>query len=237
MKLAILETGAPPDGVRERFGDYPSMFRRLFGETAYDYATFDVAAGRFPDSPEAFPAYVVTGSSAGVYDPLPWIDPLKDFLVSAKGRAALVGVCFGHQIMAEAFGGKVIKSPKGWGVGLHRYEVRERDAWMDPVPDIGVPASHQDQVVEPPPGARVVAASDFTPFGMLAYGDQPAISIQLHPEFEPAYAKALIENRRGTRYTDEQADAAIASFQAPDDRSRVGGWIQRFIETAAPGGR
>jgi GMP synthase-like glutamine amidotransferase len=115
--------------------------------------------------------------------------------------------------------------------------VRERDAWMDPVPEIGVPASHQDQVVEPPPGARVVAASAFTPFGMLAYGDQPAISIQLHPEFEPAYAKALIENRRGTRYTDDQADAAIASYEAPDDRSRVGGWIRRFIETAAAGGR
>ena len=66
----------------------------------------------------------------------------------------------------------------------------------------------------------------------LAYGDQPAISIQLHPEFEPAYAKALIENRRGSRYTDAQADAAIASYDAPDDRSRVGGWIQRFLRTA-----
>ncbi|HEX5377053.1 MAG TPA: type 1 glutamine amidotransferase, partial [Phenylobacterium sp.] len=227
MKLAILETGAPPPGVRERFGDYPSMFRRLLGEDAYDYQTFDVEGGRLPQRAEAFGAYIVTGSSAGVYDPLPWIDPLKDFLVSAKGRAALVGVCFGHQIMAEAFGGRVIKSPKGWGVGLHHYDVREPRDWMDDGPRIGVPASHQDQVVEPPPGARVLAASEFTPFGMLAYGDQPAISIQLHPEFEPAYAKALIENRRGTRFTDEQADAAIASFDAPDDRSRVGGWIRR----------
>jgi GMP synthase-like glutamine amidotransferase len=107
--------------------------------------------------------------------------------------------------------------------------VRERQDWMDAQATIGVPASHQDQVVEPPPGARVVAASGFTPFGMLAYGDQPAISIQLHPEFEPAYAKALIENRRGSRYTDAQADAAIASFDRPDDRDRVGAWIQRFL--------
>jgi GMP synthase-like glutamine amidotransferase len=232
MKLAILETGTPPEGVREQFGDYPSMFRRLFGEQAHDYATFDVEAGQFPERPEAFAAYVVTGSSAGVYDPLPWIDPLKDFLRSAKGRAALVGVCFGHQIMAEAFGGKVIQSPKGWGVGLHHYDVRDQEGWMDAAPRIGVPASHQDQVVELPPGARVIAANAFTPLGMLAYDDQPAISIQLHPEFEPAYAKALIENRRGTRYTDAQADAAIASFQASDDRARVGGWIQRFLAEA-----
>jgi GMP synthase-like glutamine amidotransferase len=232
MKLAILETGTPPEGVRERFGDYPSMFRKLFGQEAYDYTTFDVAAGELPERAEAFPAYVVTGSSAGVYDPLPWIDPLKDFLRSAKGRAALVGVCFGHQVMAEAFGGKVIQSPKGWGVGLHHYAVRDPQAWMDPAPQIAVPASHQDQVVELPSGARVIAANDFTPLGMLAYGDQPAISIQLHPEFEPAYAKALIENRRGSRYTDAQADAAIASFQSADDRSRVGSWIQRFLAQA-----
>src|SRR4051812_40458705 len=139
MKLAILETGAPPEGVRERFGDYPSMFRKLFGETGYDYATFDVQAGQFPGVATDYPAYVVTGSSAGVYDPLPWIAPLKGFLAQAKGRAALVGVCFGHQIMAEAFGGKVIQSPKGWGVGLHRYEVAERQDWMDRAPAVAAP--------------------------------------------------------------------------------------------------
>ncbi|WP_336605033.1 hypothetical protein [Phenylobacterium aquaticum] len=85
MKLAILETGVPPEGVRDQFGDYPSMFRTLFGADAYDYATFDVQAGQLPARAEDYPAYVVTGSSAGVYDPLPWIDPLKDFLVQAKG--------------------------------------------------------------------------------------------------------------------------------------------------------
>lgn len=229
MKLAILETGKPPAEIIHQFGDYPSMFRTLLGEGAYDYATFDVAKGQYPSSVEDHRAYIITGSSAGVYEPHPWIDPLKSFLRSAKGRAALVGVCFGHQIMAEAFGGKVIKSPKGWGVGLHRYEVAVRHPWMDAAPTIGVPASHQDQVVEPPPGAAVVAANDFTPFGMLAYEDQTAISIQLHPEFTPDYARALIETRRGTRYSEAQAEAALASYGQADDRSRVGGWIADFL--------
>lgn len=233
MKLAILETGQPPAEVIDRFGDYPSMFRTLFGEGAYDYETFDVAAGRYPGQITDYPAYVITGSSAGVYDPLPWIAPLMDFLRQAKGQAAMVGVCFGHQVMAEAFGGKVIKSPKGWGVGLHSYAVREGRPWMDVAAQIAVPASHQDQVVELPPGARVVAASDFTPFGMLAYDEARAISIQLHPEFQPDYAKALIETRRGTRYTDEEADAAIASYEAPDDRARLGAWIQDFLKRTA----
>ncbi|MES2724419.1 MAG: type 1 glutamine amidotransferase [Pseudomonadota bacterium] len=229
MRLGILETGAPPKDV-DQFGDYPAMFRALFGKDAYDYQTFDVQAGKLPSSADACAAYVITGSSAGVYDPLPWIEPLKDFLRAAKGTP-MVGVCFGHQIMAEAFGGKVIQSPKGWGVGLHRYEVRRPQAWMD-APRFSIPASHQDQVVEAPPGARVIAASEFTPFGMLAYGDQPAISLQLHPEFEPAYARALIESRRGSRYTDAQADQAILSFEQPDDRLQVGGWIQRFLAEA-----
>ena len=230
-RLAILETGAPPPRPRETFGDYPAMFRNLLGQDTYRYTTFDVASGALPAAVQDYDAYLVTGSSAGVYEPLPWIDPLKAFLVSAKGRAALFGVCFGHQIMAEAFGGKVIKSPKGWGVGLHTYEVRQSETWMDAGPTIAVPASHQDQVIVPPTGATVLASSDFTPFGMLAYGDQAA-SIQLHPEFEPAYAKALIETRRGSRYTEEQADAAIASLEIADDRLRVGAWINRFLETA-----
>jgi len=123
----------------------------------------------------------------------------------------------------------VIKSPKGWGVGLHQYEVKHAEPWMDDARTIAVPASHQDQVIELPPAARVLAASAFSPFGMLAYGDQPAVSIQLHPEFEPAYAQALIEDRRGTRYTDAQADAAIASLDQPNDRRRVGDWIARFL--------
>lgn len=229
MKLGILETGAPPEPLARTYGDYPAMFRALLGEGAYDYVTFDVAAGVLPAHPQVCEAYVVTGASAGVYDPLPWIAPLKGFLVEAKGKAALVGVCFGHQVMAEAFGGRVEKSEKGWGVGLQTYQVRRREPWMEDVAAFALPGSHQDQVVEPPPGAEVVAASDFTPFGMLAWRDQPAISLQLHPEFQPAYAKALIEARRGPRYTDAQADAAIATYDAPDDRARAAEWIRRFL--------
>jgi len=229
MKLGVIETGAPPDSLRPRFGTYPGMFRALLGE-GYDWRAYDVRSGQWPQRPEDHHAYLITGSAAGVYDSEPWIARLLEFLRHAKGRARLVGVCFGHQAMAQAFGGRVVKSPKGWGVGLHSYEVRAVEPWMDPAGAISIPASHQDQVVELPPGAQVLASSAFTPFGMLGYADESAISIQLHPEFEPAYAEALIESRRGTRYTDVQADAAIATLSAPNDRARVGGWIRRFLD-------
>ena len=166
MRIAALETGVPPGDLAERFGDYPDMFERLLGLGPMD--RFDVERSHFPAAPQDYDAYLITGSPAGVYDPLPWIAELMSFLQAAKGQAALVGICFGHQAMAQAFGGQVIKSPKGWGAGLHAYEVRAREPWMDDVGQIVLPASHQDQVVAPPPGAEVIASSAFTPFAALA---------------------------------------------------------------------
>jgi GMP synthase-like glutamine amidotransferase len=231
LKLGILKTGDPPPKL-SAFGSYPEMFRALLGEATFDYRDFAVDRGELPATPEACDAYLITGSAAGVYEPLPWIDAAADFLRSAKGRAKLVGVCFGHQLMAQAFGGRVIKSPKGWGIGEQTYDVRRQEPWMDGGRQIRLPASHQDQVVEAPPGAEVMAGNAFAPFGALVWRDQPAISIQLHPEFEPAYATALLQARRGRAFTEDETDQAIISYQTPDDRARVGGWIRRFLQDA-----
>ena len=224
MRIAILETGRPPSALAERFGDYPSMMARMLGG-GFNIDRFDVAAGELPADPSDYEAYLVTGSPAGVYDPLPWIEPLKDFLRSAHDQK-LVGICFGHQIMAEAFGGHVEKSDKGWGIGLQHYEVDRVEPWMGEVAAIDVPASHQDQVVAQPPNTEVVASSAFTPFAALAWTDRPAISVQFHPEFEPEYAKALIESRREKM---PDADGAIASLDQPNDNARIADWIRRFL--------
>lgn len=224
MNLAILETGTPPEALIAEYGRYPAMFEALLGLEARSY---DVAAGELPADVGRHDAYLVTGAAAGVYDSLPWIPKLKTFLQAAKGRAKLVGICFGHQIMAEAFGGKVEKSAKGWGAGLMTYPIVRHEPWMDNVSLVSIPASHQDQVVRQPPGTEVIASSVFTPYAALAWRDQPAISFQAHPEFTIAFAKALIDAR-----VDRLPDPARAraSLDAPNDNERVGAWIRRFLD-------
>lgn len=230
-RIGILETGYPPGSLRPRFGTYHQMFEELLGPD-FDYTVFEVQKGHWPERPEDYDGFVITGSAAGVYEDDPWIGELMDWLRQAKGRTKLVGVCFGHQAMAQAFGGKVIKSPKGWGVGLHAYEVKAREPWMAPdARTFSIPASHQDQVVEPPPNARVIAGEDFAPYAALAYDDQPAVSFQGHPEFAPAYATALIESRREEKLTDAQADRAVESLKAPNDNREVGTWIRNFLSS------
>ena len=229
MKLAILETGRPPAALTTRFGDYPAMFATMLGPE-FELEVFDVQSGELPTESE-HAAYLITGSPAGVYDDLPWIAPLLHFIRTVTDTK-LVGICFGHQALAEALGGKVEKSNKGWGIGLQRYAIDRRQPWMDGESAISVPASHQDQVVIQPPNTQVVASSDFTPFAGFAWTDRPAISFQFHPEFEPDYAKALIAQRHDRL---PSPDAATASLDAPTDRTRVAEWIRRFLKTETSG--
>ena len=229
MKIGILAAGRPPRALISQFGDYTQMFEHLLAGRGYDWASYDVPAGGYPDRPEACDAYVVTGAAAGVYDGDPWIGQLLEFLRAARGRAKLVGVCFGHQAMAQAFGGEVRKSDKGWGIGLHTYGLADHLGWMDASPAFSLAASHQDQVIEPPPGATILAGSDFCPNGMLAYDDGTSISCQLHPEFAPAYSIALIEGRKGQRFPEAQAEAAVESLHHPDDHAKFADWIAKFL--------
>jgi GMP synthase-like glutamine amidotransferase len=225
--IGVLQCGELPDALRAAHGSYGVMVRDAC-VGARPSRIYDVTRGEYP-APGACAALVLTGSSAGVYDDLPWIPPLLQFLRETRGKAKLVGICFGHQAMAQAFGGSVVKSPKGWGIGVHRYAVAQRAPWMeDDVAAVRVAASHQDQVVQVPNGARITLASDFTPYAGLDYGD--AISFQFHPEFTPAFGRALIEARPAVYGA--LAAPALASYDAPDDRALIARWIGRFLDAA-----
>lgn len=225
-RIAILETGRPPKALQPEHGDYADMFDALLGD-GFITERFDVAEGVLPD-PATFDGAIITGSAAGVYEDHAWLPPLFDWIRAAKGRTRLVGVCFGHQAMAQALGGRVEKSDRGWGVGLHRYDVAPVEPWMQPAAaSVALPASHQDQVVDQPPEARVILSSAFTPFAGLAWGED-ALSVQPHPEFSPEFTAALTAGRYD-RMGADLVDRALESLKAPNDRAVVGGWIRTFL--------
>jgi GMP synthase-like glutamine amidotransferase len=208
------------------------MFQDMFDRTGlgFSYEMVAISDGEpFPE-PAQLEGIVITGSPAGVYDDLPWLDPLRNFIRAAYGNSTpMLGVCFGHQIMADALGGDVRKSEKGWGLGRHSYEVRHRPAFMRGAPtELAVACSHQDQVIAPPAEAEVILSSDFTPNAGLVYRNGAALSFQPHPEFADDYTLALAELRRG-KAPDEVVDKAFASVAKPSNRGDVAGYIGQFF--------
>jgi GMP synthase-like glutamine amidotransferase len=243
MKLGILETGEVSPDLRERHGDYPTMFAALLGaaDPTLEFATVRVVAGETPAAPRQADAWLVTGSRHGVYDGLPWIEPLKAFLRDCLAQSVpVVGVCFGHQILAEALGGRVVKSDRGWGLGVQEYELALRPSWMDELPDrFAVRALHQDQVVGLPPDATVLARSPHCAYAALAYGDPEtpaAISLQPHPEFDRDFMDALIALRAGAAFPAAAAAEARASLAREVHSAHWARTIAAFLRRAAAAG-
>jgi GMP synthase-like glutamine amidotransferase len=236
MRVTIIETGRAPGRLSEDFPRYPDMFMSLLGaaDANFTYEPVRVLDGAALPDAAGCEAVLITGSPFGVYDSTPWMEPLRAFIrQAASARTPMVGVCFGHQIMADALGGDVRKSEKGWGVGRHRYEVVEARLWMAGAGEtMSLSVSHQDQVIAPPKGATTLARSAHTAHAMLAYEDFPAISLQGHPEFGDAFVAALYSARRGGSLSDAQVDGAIASLSQPEDNAMVGAWIARFLRGA-----
>lgn len=232
MRLTIIETGLVPETIRGGFEDYPAMFRHMMSRVGtYGFDTVSVVKGEALPAPAPLEAVMITGSPAGVYDSEPWIAPLMDFIrKAASENVPMVGICFGHQILAEALGGKVVKSDKGWGVGRHTYDVVACPAFLEEAcpAEISAAVSHQDQVVQLPPGASVIAASDFTPYAGLYYPEAPALSFQCHPEFSDAYSAALYAARRH-RLGDDMTDGALESLEIEGDHDRLARWIAAFL--------
>ncbi|WP_417514625.1 glutamine amidotransferase-related protein [Marinobacter sp.] len=235
LKIGILAAGITPDDLLPEFGSYADMFKRLFRQAgfSFDYLTFDVRDNDFPASARDCDAWVVTGSKANVYEDLPWMRRLKSLILEIyNADLPTVGICFGHQIIAEAFGGDVNKDPKGWGVGLHRYEMVPGGGPGAGMTGFTLSAMHQDQVLVKPDSAKVLAYSPFCPFAALQYDDR-ILTFQAHPEFDVTFETRLVKYLSGKSVPEEKADQALEGLEQPaaaTDSIAIAQWMAGFLQ-------
>ncbi len=235
MNIGILETGLINEKLSDRFDPYPVMFARLLNRAEQDleYQPYSVIRGEMPDSIHDCDGWLITGSRHGAYEKLDWMLALEGFIRELySATVPLVGICFGHQIIAQALGGEVVKSDSGWGIGLQTYEINKPMGWMAKTSEqVGIYSFHQDQVSLLPAGASVFSSSEFCPYAGLSYGDS-IISIQAHPEFEEAYELALIDMYSGNIVPKAVAAEALDKIQTSGlkaDTQLLADWLSSFF--------
>lgn len=230
MRIGLLACDHVDAHLRHLAGDYAEMFARLFAEhaPAIELVHTDVIGGDPLPDPETADGWLISGSRHGVHDQdVPWIGELVDFARAAdRIGAPVVGICFGHQLLAHALGGEVRRAEHGWGVGVHEATVEADADWMSPSAGrFRLLVTHQDQVVGLPGDAVHLATSVHAP--VAAYQHRRSLGFQGHPEFVPAYAEALMA-ARVERIGAPVVEAARATLDTPTDHALVARWIERF---------
>jgi len=235
MNIGLLGCDDVPERLRYIAGGYRDMFEKLLAPQIPDLELtwFDVVHGELPQSTDACDAYVCTGSRYSVYEDRDWIEKLKAFVRKLhQARKPFVGICFGHQVLAEALGGEVTQAAQGWGVGILAMRITRDEPWMQPPKsEAKLEYMHADQVQKLPPESIVVAEAPHCPVAMFRVGDT-MLGIEGHPEFPAPYAEALVRARK-ERIGEARANAALASLSEKADDDVVARWIANFLQDRA----
>lgn len=236
MDIGILQCDSVNPDLQDKFGDYPDMYGQLLSIDGYPgvtFTTYNLAKNHFPESVNDCDAWLLSGSKWSAYDVDEWITTTHQFVreLHAKRRPT-IGICFGHQLICSALGGTVGKPDVGWGVGVHTIQICNHRSWMDPRRNtLSLVVSHQDQVLEPPAEAKLLASHSFCPYDMFEIG-RHMLTMQGHPEYSKAYGRALMDIRRDI-IGELVYQQGIDSLKKNTDSGIAAHWMLRFLQQAS----
>jgi GMP synthase-like glutamine amidotransferase len=245
LRVAILSADTLMDSIVQEYGDYYRLYTQLLQrglqlkgwerEVQLETVDFDVVQiMSYPEHPETFDAFLISGSKSSAYEDEPWILRLIDYvryLIEKVPTCRLVGICFGHQIICRALGGRVVRNVRGWELGWTEITLStlgkkilgtERDT-------LRLQSVHQDHVVDVPVGFECLASTELSPIQMI-WKKNHIFCVQAHPEFPSGLVCELILKRKASGVIPvEVADAALARADRADDSDWLGGWIVTFM--------
>lgn len=231
MKIGLLQCDHVMPENRAEFGDYSDFFGNLFRRHAPEIVLelFDIQQDEYPEHPDRYAGFIGTGSSRSVWENIDWISRFKKFVIELyQGGNKFIGICFGHQMIAEALGGRCEKSGRGWGVGVKKVAVVQKKSWMNPELDsYRLIFSHQDQISALPENSKVLGGNEHCPCSMILVGSH-FLGIQAHPEFTPAYSRRLMQMRID-RIGLQAVQEAEKTLQEKTDEAVMTQWMANFF--------
>lgn len=233
LRIGILECDHVDNDLRDKYDDYHEMFADLVHaqDSTIEFSVYDLINDHFPVDLSACDAYIISGSRYGVYEDIPWIHKAKELVVKLyEAKIPTIGICFGHQLIAESLGGKVVKAEdKGRGLGVQTWEITTQSNWMTDTSakSLALNACHQDQVIKLPIDSDVLLSSDFCP--IAGFQKDSVLGIQGHPEFDTEYTEYLFDKHKAT-LSKEAFIEAKNSFITPANSGFIGSWMVNFIK-------
>ena len=225
MKLCILDNDVLDPEMAVVYGSYAAMTERLLRQAGAqgEMDMFHPYHGHYPADWEAYDAVLLTGSRADAFSDAPWVVNLRAQVTHLLGlKKKLIGICFGHQLIALCLGAPVGRAPQGWCMGRMTY------TWLDePAQTWSLLASHQDQVLSVPPGAQLLASHEQCPVAAFRVQDR-VWCVQPHPEFVPDYSAFLLHKMRG-QLGEPAFHMGMESLSQGHDGLALGREIVRFV--------